>query len=1014
MKLKMKFAILALLFFCGQAVFSQTKTIQGVVSDKSGLPLSGVSVKVQGESGEAVTDFDGKYSINAASNNKLVFTFIGMTSQVIAVGSNTSINITLKDASEDLKEVVVVAYGVQKRGNVTGAISTVSAKDIAALPITNAESALQGRAAGVTVINNGSPGSTPEVSIRGLGSPNNNSPLYVVDGVIVGNLTSISPNDIESVSVLKDASTAALYGSRGSNGVVIVTTKKGKSGVGQLSFNTYTGFQKVGKTYDLLNSQQYQQYAKDWGVTINRPADFLNNNVNYLDEIFTTGIMQDYNLNYSSGTDHSTNRFSAEYLNQDGVIVNSGYERYTFRANNTQKIEKLRLTVGSNMGISFGKQNPERISGGRTLIEHAIKAAPYLPVYNSTNLGGYQGPSNAADGQDAENPVRVQSLGYTINKTLGITGNIFAEFEIIKDLKFRSQVSLDYYDLDNRNFIPSYDDDNIPNGSTHSAAYSSTTRLYGSGQTIMFNNSLSYKKTIAEKHNFDAVILIENNKSKGEQVNAGSRYSISDEIDQLNSSTVTALNSSTFEDYRVGYVGRLNYNYDEKYLFAISGRRDASSRFGSNYRWANFYSVAGGWNIAKENFLQNTQVSTLKLRASYGTTGNDEIGRYGYSGSLVGNLIYPIGGNAAVGTTAGALASPDLHWESKTMKNIGLDFGFFNNKITGSFEIYDNRSNDLLLNLPVSPSIGSFSGSQPKNVGSVSTKGYEIVLGYNDNEGDFRWSANFNLGTSKNEVLDLGGIDKIAGGTAFRAGGDAISQTTVGDPLFYFYGLQADGIYKNQAEVDAVFTATPGQTTVKPGDIRFKDLNGDGNITSADRTKIGNPLPDFTYGMNFSATYKQFDFNFFITGVQGNDIFNTNRYDLEGMAKLFNAGTAVLDRSVVVNGVVTNPNSSIPRLNGAGQNTAVSSRFVEDGSYTRLKNISIGYTLPSDLSKYFSKLRIYASGQNLITITDYSGLDPEIGNGNAGIIGGTNYDKGIDRGNYPQPKSVLIGLEVSF
>jgi TonB-linked SusC/RagA family outer membrane protein len=1001
MKLKMKFAIFALLFFCGHAVFSQTKTIQGIVSDKTGLPISGVSVKVQGESGEAVTDFDGKYSINAATNNKLVFTFIGMSTQTVTVGSNTSINITLQDSSQDLKEVVVVAYGTQKRAKVTGAISVVGAKDIAAVPITNAESALQGRAAGVTVVN-GAPGSSPVVKIRGLATMNNSDPLYVVDGVLTGNLSGLSPNDIESMSVLKDASTTALYGSKGFNGVIMVTTKKGKKGPGQLSFSSYLGSQTVTKRYDVLNTQQYVKYAKDLGVDVAaRATEFGNANTNWQDEIFQTGIMQDYNLSFSSGTDNSTSRYSAEYLKQEGAIISTGFERYSFRANNTQSVGKL--TVGSNIGVSFSTTNPERSAGGRTLLEHAIKMAPYLPVYNANNLGGYQGPS-AADGQDAENPVRVANLGYQKIKGVSIIGNIFAELEIYKGLKFRSQVALDYYTSKDHTFVPSYRD-----GTVHSQGYSTTAQTDSQGQTIVFDNSLTYKTTIADKHNIEVLGLISKIENKNENLVASSRYYISDEIDQLRLQNAN-LSSGNFETNNLGYVTRVNYDYDEKYLVAGSFRRDGSSRFGSNFRFGNFYSVALGWNIAKESFMTDSVFSTLKLRASTGTTGNDRIDDYQYSGTLAQNYIYPINGAAAAGVTGGRAANPNLKWESKNDRNIGLDFGIFDDKFTGSFEYFNNKASDILFAVPLPASVGSPDGTQLQNIADTKVSGYEISLGYNDREGDFTWSATANLGTSKNEVTRLApGVTSVLSGPVPRAGLENFSRLEVGQPLFYFYGLETNGIYKNQAEVDAVLGA--GQTIVKPGDIRYVDRNGDKVINSLDKTNIGNPYPDFTYGLNLTAAYKKFDFNCFITGVQGVDVFNANKFDLTAMQRLFNSGSEVLDRSIVTGGAVTNPSATLPRALGVEQNwNTASQRYVEDGSYTRLKNVTIGYTFSgNEFQKYFSKVRFYLSAQNLVTITNYSGLDPEIVR-----TDGNSNSAGIDLGRYPQPKSVIFGLEVTF
>lgn len=999
MIMKLKFAIIALVMICTHDVMAQSKTIQGVVTDASGLPLPGASVNVQGTKNSASTDLEGKYSLkDVSSTDKVIYSFIGLISQTITVGNQTAINVKLIESTQNLSEVVVVAYGAQKRTKVTGAVSVVGAKDIAAVPITNAESALQGRAAGVSVIN-GAPGSSPSVSIRGLATMNNSSPLYVVDGVLTGNLSGLSPNDIESISVLKDASTTALYGSKAFNGVIIVTTKKGKKGAGVLTFNTYIGSQSVSKRYDVMDTPQYLKYAKDLGSDLTaRAAEFGNITTDWQDQIFQTGLMQDYNLSFSNGTETSTSRYSAEILKQEGSVINTAFERYSFRANNTQTVGKF--TMGSNMGISFSKTNPERTAGGRTLLEHAIKMAPYLPIYNADNLGGYQGPSTV-DGQDAENPVRVGYLGKQVINNVSIIGNIFGELEIYKGLKFRSQVSLDYYTSKNHAFVPAFKD-----GSAHSQGFSTTNESNNYGQTIVFDNSLQYKTTIADKHNIEAVGVISKIDGKGSGVNAGSRYYISNEIDQLRLQDAS-LSSSSYEESNLGYIIRANYDYDEKYLLAVSGRRDASSRFGANNRWGNFYSVALGWNIAKEDFMKDSVFSTLKLRASSGTTGNDRIGNYQYSATLISTYNYPIAGAAAAGVSTGGAANPDLKWESKNDRNIGLDFGLYDEKFTGTIEYFNNKSSDILFSVPLPASVGSADGTQTVNIADVNTSGFELTLGYNDREGDFTWSAMATLGTSNNEVVSLApGITTVLGGPGPRAGLENFSRLEVGQPLFYFYGLETNGIYKNQAEVDAVFG--PGQTAVQPGDIRFVDRDGNKIINANDKHNMGNPYPDFTYGLNLTAAYKKFDFNCFITGVQGNDIFNANIFDLQAMQRLFNASTDVLGRSIVANGAVTNPSATLPRALGASQNWAsASDRYVEDGSYARLKNITVGYTLNgTTFDKYFSKLRMYVSAQNLITITNYSGLDPEVAGGGSSA--------GIDFGRYPQPKSVIFGLDVTF
>jgi len=1004
MILKLKFAIIALLVIGTHSVMAQLKTIQGVVTDSSGSPLPGANVGVEGTTNNTSTDIDGKYTLTGVNDTDMItYSYIGMLSQTISVGDQTIIDIKLEDSSQSIENVVIVAYGSQKRTKVTGAISTVSARDIAAVPITNAESALQGRAAGINVVN-GAPGSNPTVTIRGLATMGNSTPLYVIDGVLAGNLSGLSPNDIESISVLKDASTTALYGSKAFNGVIVVTTKKGKSGPGQLTFNTYTGSQRVTKRYDVLNTQQYLQYAADaHGSDLTaRAAEFGNINTDWQDQIFQTGIMQDYNLSYSSGTENSTSRYSAEYLKQEGAVIQTAFERYSFRANNTQKMG--RLNVGSNMGLSFNKTAPERAAGGRTLLEHAIKSAPYLPIYNVNNRGGYQGPS-AVDGNDAENPVRVANLGYQRINVLSVIGNIFAELEITTGLKFRSQVSLDYYTSRDHTFVPSYSD-----GSAHNQAYSTTAQTNAQGQTIVYDNSLNYKATFADKHNFEALAVITKIDGKFENVIAGSRYDISDEIDQLRNNQVN-LSSTNSVEKNIGYIARINYDYDEKYLFALSGRRDASSRFGANNRWGNFYSVAAGWNIAKESFMENSAFSTLKLRASTGTTGNDRIDNYQYSATLIADYNYPIAGVNAPGVSLGVASNPNLKWESKQDTNIGLDIGLFDEKFTGAFEYFNNKSSDVLFAVPLPASVGSAGGgTQLQNIADVKVTGFEATLGYNDTKGDFTWSVTANIGRSKNEVTALApGVTSVLGGPAPRAGVENFSRLEVGQPMFYFYGYETNGIYQNQAEVDA--DLGPGQTVVQPGDIRIVDRNGDQIINADDKTNIGNPYPDFTYGLNFNAAYKNFDFNFFVSGVQGNDVFNANIFDLQGMNRLFNVSTAVLDRAIVENGVVTNPSATLPRALGASINwSSANQRYVEDGSYARLKNVTIGYTLSGDaFKKYFSSVRFYVSGQNLVTITKYSGLDPEI----ARVDANAN-SAGIDIGRYPQPKSVIFGLNVTF
>jgi TonB-dependent starch-binding outer membrane protein SusC len=994
--------LLLMFLFCAAGMNAQIK-VSGVVSDQNG-PLPGVTVLVEGTTNGTATDFDGNFTLSNVSNNAtLVLSSVGYTTQRIAVNGRTTINVSLAEDLTALDEVVVVGYGAQSRASVTGAISSVKAEQIQALPVANAVEALQGRAAGVLVVNTGGPGTEPNVLIRGIGTFGNNNPLYVIDGVIVGNLSGISQNDIENINVLKDASTTAVYGSQGANGVIIVTTKKGKAGSTQFSANVFTGFQVQNQRYDVLNRAQYLQYAQSaFGVVPTTPSSQSNTDTNWQDELYRTGLIKNYDFAVSGGTDKSSFRFSAGYSEKEGVIIETGFKKFAFRGNSDFDFGKVK--IGQTMSVNFNTTQPEVGGGGRSLLEHAIKMAPYYSVYNSSNLGGFQGPNSAGDGQDAENPVRIMEHGDRLNNGFSLIGNIYATFEILEGLEFKTMVGLDYFSSDNYSFLPSYDDDSI--GATHAQAFANIDKSRGSGQTILYNNSLTYRKTLADAHNFELLLLAEKYENKSSNINGRHENSITDEINQLNL-PAAALGSSSSEYNKLGYLARLNYNYKDKYIASGSFRTDASSRFGANNRWGDFYSFSLGWNIAKEDFMSDSAFSTLKFRGSYGTVGNDRIANYLYQSALDTNFIYIINGVSATGTTAAGLPNPNLKWEQTIQRNLGLDIGLFNEKFTAAIEYYVNTSDDLLLGVPPPTSLGINTGSIVQNVGSIETKGFEVNLGYNDREGDFKWSANLNLGTSTNTAKSLGGTLTELQGGGFE--GENITRVVEGESLFHFYGLIMDGIYQTQAEVDAVLTVP--QTIVRPGDIRYKDLNGDGLINNSDRAIIGNSNPDLTYGLNLDATYKNWDFNVFFSGIAGRDVINTNIYDLEGMPRLFNAGVGVLNRWTGPGTSNTIPRAGIAggATSGAPQNVAISTRYLEDASFTRLKNLTIGYTLPNDVfgKELFSKFRIYVSGQNLVTITKYSGLDPELASGNL-------FDNGIDRGAYPQPKSYLVGLQLSF
>ncbi|MBL3658171.1 SusC/RagA family TonB-linked outer membrane protein [Fulvivirga sediminis] len=1017
--------LIMLLIFITTFSYSQTQ-IKGRITDDAGSPLPGASVLVKGTSKGTVTDINGDYTLSASPSDVLIISFIGYQAKEVTVGSQTTLNVTLADDTQQLSEVVVVGYGTQKRADVTGAIASVDAEEITSVPVATADQALQGRAPGVTVVNNGSPGTNPTIRIRGLSTVNNNTPLFVVDGIIVSGIGDINPSDIESIQVLKDASTTAVYGSKGSNGVVIVTTKQGKSGAVKVTFGSYVGSQWTSNRFDLLSTDQYIDYATNIMTyddntppsrfTAPQYAELLNNNTDWQDEIFRAGLMQNYNIGVSGGGENSNYRISAGYINQEGVLIETDYERFNLRGNSNYTLGKFEF--GQTLSLAISEQSPETNNGGRSILEHAIKSAPYLPVTNVDNPGGFQGPNTSIDGQDAENPVRILKLFQTTNERSTVLGNVFAQYEIIEGLKFKTQLGGEYSTFHYNSFTPAYDDDS--DGGTHTSNRAIISVSDGQLLTTNFTNSLNYSKTLAEKHNFEVLLLTEWITTTTKNHNGRSENFLTNEINQINNVNQT-LQSFTEEYKRFGLLGRINYNYDGKYLFSASFRRDASSRFGENERWGSFPSLSLGWRISDEAFMSDVSlISNLKLRGSWGRTGNDNIGNYRYLDVIEDVFYYPIEGNAVLGATYGGLPNPDLKWEQTTMTNIGLDAGILDDKLTFTFEYYINKSDELLLPRLLPTSSGFHQGTFIENIGSMETKGAEVVLGYNDYSGDFQWSASLNLGTSKNEVLDLGSNDFIQGAD-FE--GQAITRAQVGHPAFGFYGWKFDGIFQNQAEIEA----HADQSGVQPGDFRIVDVNNDGVINDEDRTFIGNPFPTLTYGLNLSGSYKNFDLSVFINGVSGNDIYNTNIYDLQGMTRLFNSGVEVLDSW---QGEGTS--NTIPRVRGAGTNTQVSSRFVEDGSFARLRNITLGYNLPTNIfNGKISKFRIYVSAQNLVTITDYSGLDPEIGaysasapNTPPGAIGSVatngngqptaNFTTGIDFGNYPVAKSIIGGIEITF
>ena len=993
-------------FSSTSTTFFQQQEIKGTVADSEKSPLPGVSVLVVGTQNGAETNFDGKYTIKAKKGDVLQFSYLGMKTQTITVGESNTINVTMLDDASQLDEIVIVGYGSQSKAKVTGAISTVNASDMVNIPTTNAIEALQGKASGLTLINSGSPGSTPTIRIRGLATYGSNKPIFMVDGIRVDNIDGLSAEDVESVSVLKDASTAAVFGSNGANGIIVIKAKTGKKGTTSFSFNTYLSSKFKPKTLDLLNSTQYVSYVTDMmvnagGVAPPRFADaaFVSNNVDYQDAIFQDAISQNYVLSASGGNETATFRFSGNYQTQEGTMINTSLDKYSFRLNS--EFKKGKITFGETLSLTYSEQDPLILAFSVSPLENAFKIAPYLPIFNSDNIGGYSELDAVQDINNTRNPLRTLNRETQLNKTINVIGNVFAKVDILENLEFKTSVGMSFYDNQFKKVELPYGANAVLQTDTRFSYFNVRSN------TITFVNSLLYTKTFNENHNFKVLALAEQRKQK--ITTLGGQGTTALGVTDISGIAATA---GTTDYNKIGYLGRLNYDYAGKYIFAASIRRDASSRFGANNRWGTFTSFAAGWVISKENFFnQDGAMNYMKFRISSGTTGNDaSAGNYAYESSLLANYFYTAG---VEGIAISRLSNPDLKWEETKMTNIGVDFGFLNNALTFSAEYYDNTSSDLIVQVSPAASVG-VPNATPRNFGGVTTNGMEFNLGYKHQEGDFKWSANFNLSTTNNEVTKIYEDALYTGSKPNVLGNGEISRLVEGEAIWHFYGWQTDGIFQSAAEV----TSHATQTGAAPGDIRFKDTNGDGVIDDDDRTVIGNPFPKVNYGFSFDASYKNFDANLFFTGVSGNDIFNASRYYLDGSSQVNNASTAVLDRWTATNPSTTQPRAIQGDPNG---NTRVSDRYVEDGSYLRLKNISVGYSLPSTTLSNFaggsiSKFRLYVSAQNLLTFTNYSGYDPEVGPslGIAATNGNSNSEIGIDRGQYPQSKSILFGLQIKF
>jgi TonB-linked SusC/RagA family outer membrane protein len=990
--------------------------LSGVVTDEKGAPVPGASVVIKGTRQGVSTNANGEFTLqNVPVGAVITISSIGFSPQEIKPGTQARVSIILKEQVGSLNEAVVVGYGTVKKSDITGAVASVNENDIKATPVTDLDRAMQGRAAGVLVTQNSArPGGAATIRVRGAGSVNaGNSPLYVVDGFPTTSINDINPADIESIEILKDASSTAIYGSRGSNGVVMVTTKRGRKGENSVNFESYYGIQSVRRKIPLLNAQQYAEFINEArvngggtpyfdGSAANRPLPAnVGKGTDWQDEVFRQAPIQNYQLSVTGGENKTRYAISGNYYDQAGIILNSYFKRYTLRANIDREVTS-RLNVGLSMQAAYTKSNASRTEtdGGASsgVTNAAINYAPVFPVYNEN--GRYfrdQGPLN---GNLVDNPVGLANEVTDQLTTMRMLANFFAEYKIMDGLTFRTTWGADLSNYKTNYYATRQ----IGLGAANNGDASVTS---GQGVNWLNENTLTYTRVFNTKHNFTALAGYTTQAYHNEYVTANATNFVDDFAKYNNLVTGATLRSpgSGAGDWAlISYLARVNYGYDNRFLLTLTARTDGSSRFGPNNKYGFFPSGALAWRVINEQFMKEQQlVSELKVRASYGLTGNQEIGDYGYL-SFISPVKYPFGNNAVLlaGGVSGSISNPDLSWEKNAQLDVGIDIGFFRNRIMLTADYYIKTTSDLLFGVNVPQTTGYSSSLQ--NIGRVENRGFEFTVNtVNVDQAALKWTSAFNISFNRNKVLALDGRPEyLAGSGSGHLGiwGNNV-QMRVGQPVGNFYGRKMTGIFQNKAEIDA-----SAQKGASPGDIRYADLNDDGVINDQDRTVIGNGNPDFFGGLNNTITWKGVELNFFLQGSYGNDILNFGRFDLYNLNGNNNQSADVLHRWTP-----TNASNEIPRANSNGGQRILSSFHIEDGSYLRLKNVSLGYHFPAHIlgKVKLSGLKVYVSAQNWATFTRYKGYDPEVSR-----FGSSAIDQGMDYGGYPTAKTVLFGLNAKF
>jgi TonB-linked SusC/RagA family outer membrane protein len=990
--------ILGLLFiFVFQMGFSQSSlTITGQVTTADGTPIPFVNIVVKGSSIGTAADIDGKYSLTVADDTILVFSYLGYETKEILVNGQQIINTQLKENVSALDEIVVVGYGTQQKKDLTSAISVVQSDQIQKRQTTTVAESLQGLATGVNVRGGGRPGQEAKIEIRGLKNLSTANPLYVVDGLITTANRDFNPNDIESIQILKDAAAAAIYGSRAANGVIIITTKKGKTGPLQISVSSKSSFTELPR-YDLTATPEFARLnnmAYD-NAGIDRQNLNLDVNTDWQDVAFRTGFIQDHNVSFSGGGENSSYFVSGNYFGNKGTVISTDFDRISFRVNTSGT--KGIFSIGENLAISNSKTDE---MSGNPIIE-VYRLLPTIPVYNEDNPGGYGYGQPGVANTFGTNPLAIADLFDSSNENFRIRGNVYAELQPFSFLKYRLNFG---YETSFDSFKQLRKLGNWTLNQPFEQSF--TNQNKAQSQTQIVENTLNFNKDFG-KHDVSLLVGTTYQKNDYEQINGTKRNLLinpntGNYFDVLDLGDQAQVGGFRTESTLLSYLSRFEYNYDDRYLFNAVLRRDGSSRFSDANKWSNFPSISAGWRLSNESFFKVDQINNLKLRFSYGELGSGNIGEYEYQGFIntFGAIVLGNDQNLYPSATQVRLANSELKWETLKQTNIGVDLGMFNNKLQITADYFIARTEDVLFGFPILLSTGNDGGSPIANAATVENKGFEFNLSYNQVvNNDFNYSASINFTKLDNKLVSLGnGLNQsIQGNTITRAG----------SPVGMWYVLQTDGLFQNQAEIDG-YTSSQGDVIMpgaQPGDIRFLDINDDGEITNEDKEIVDSPWPDFEMGFNASAEYKNLDFSMNWIGSFGATVYNGFR----SLVDRFDDDSNY--RASIQPWTVENPNTSFPRvvkgttLNARGD----SDRWLEDGSFARLKYIGLGYSIPDSVLEQigFSSARVSLSAQNVITITGYKGLDPEFSNSNI-------FQRGSDVGSFPNVQTYSLGLNFSF